>query len=106
MRSRYTAYTQGDAGYLLATWHPETRPESLDLEGGPKWLGLKVIRHEQGSDTEALVEFVTRYKIAGRAHRMHEVSRFRRQGDRWLYVDGAIEVGTSPRAIRSIAHDL
>ncbi len=93
MRSRYTAYTRGDEAYLLATWHPETRPASLraELEDGPKWLGLKVIRHERTDEAQALVEFVARYKIAGRAHRMHEVSHFRMEGGRWLYVEGSIK---------------
>lgn len=26
MRSRYSAYVLGDEPYLLATWHPDTRP--------------------------------------------------------------------------------
>ena len=30
------------------------------------------------------------FKIAGRAHRLHEVSRFAREDGRWFYVDGDI----------------
>jgi SEC-C motif-containing protein len=37
----------------------------------------------------ASVEFVARYKVKGRAHRLHEVSRFVREGGRWFYVDGS-----------------
>ena len=29
MRSRYSAFAVGDAAYLLATWHPSTRPAAL-----------------------------------------------------------------------------
>jgi SEC-C motif-containing protein len=36
------------------------------------------------------VEFVARYKLNGRAFRLHETSRFERVGGRWLYVDGEI----------------
>lgn len=90
MRSRYSAYVLGDEAYLLTTWHPDTRPSSLDLDQGPatKWLGLAVKRHEDGGDGRATVEFVARYKIGGRAHRLHETSRFLRAGGRWLYLDG------------------
>jgi SEC-C motif-containing protein len=36
----------------------------------------------------AVVEFVARQKTAGRAHRMHETSRFVREHETWFYVDG------------------
>ena len=96
MRSRYTAYTFENEGYLLSTWHPSTRPDSLKLADGPhkKWLGLRVSRHEQTGENHSVVEFVARYKVGGRAHRLHEISRFVREGGRWFYVDGE----TSPAA--------
>ena len=34
MRSRFSAFARGDAGYLLRSWHPSTRPTSLDLDDG------------------------------------------------------------------------
>lgn len=90
MRSRYAAYVLGNEDYLLATWAPQTRPAALDLaaEPQPKWLGLDVKRHAPQDADHAVVEFVARYKIGGRAHRMHETSRFVREGGRWYYVDG------------------
>ncbi len=92
MRSRYTAYTRLAEGYLLATWHPSTRPASLSLaeDVSTKWIGLEVQRHEQQDAGHAIVEFVARYKVGGRAQRMHEVSRFVREGGRWFYVDGDV----------------
>jgi SEC-C motif-containing protein len=92
MRSRYTAYMQLAEDYLLATWHPSTRPAALGLaEDVPaKWIGLEVKRHEQQDADHAVVEFVARYKVNGRAHRLHEVSRFVREAGRWFYVDGDI----------------
>lgn len=89
MRSRYTAYTRRDEPYLLSTWHPDTRPATLDLEQSPHpaWIGLKVIRHEQQDDTHALVEFVARYKINGRAYKLQEASRFVNENGHWLYLD-------------------
>lgn len=90
MRSRYSAYVLGLEPYLLATWHATTRPQSLELDTSPKtrWLGLLIKRHELIADDRALVEFVARYKIDGRAYRVHETSRFVREDGRWYYLDG------------------
>jgi len=90
MRSRYTAYVMGDESYLRATWHPTTRPVTLHLdeEPRPRWTGLTVKRHKQHDADHALVEFVARYKINGRAFKLHETSRFVRAEGRWFYVDG------------------
>ena len=87
MRSRYSAYVLGLHDYLLASWHPRTRPVPQDLHGDEaRWLGLEVrAAREQGD--EATVEFIARYRIAGRAHRLHETSRFLREGSRWFYLD-------------------
>lgn len=92
MRSRYTAYTLNREDYLLTTWHPSTRPASLGLTNEPprKWLGLVVKCHEQLSPDHAMVEFIARYKVNGRAHRLHETSRFVCQARQWFYVDGDI----------------
>jgi len=92
MRSRYSAYVLGLEGYLLATWHPSTRPATLDLGTRPaaKWLGLDVKARTEAGDA-ATVEFVARCRIGGRAQRLHEVSLFRREGGRWYYVDGVID---------------
>jgi SEC-C motif-containing protein len=89
MRSRYTAYVLRDDGYLKATWHPSTRPtEDLTADDGAKWLGLEVRRHEPQGE-RATVEFVARFKIGGRAHRLHEISDFVREGGRWYYVNAS-----------------
>ena len=88
MRSRYSAFVLERADYLLATWHPSTRPVSLDFDEATKWLGLEVREHKAtGADT-AEVEFVARYRVQGKAVRLHERSRFVREDGRWLYVDG------------------
>jgi len=92
MRSRYTAYVLNDVAYLLATWHPDTCPESLDLDQASpsQWLGLAIKRYSQIDADHAEVEFVARYKIDGRGFRMQETSRFVRIEGRWLYLDGDI----------------
>ena len=96
MRSRYTAFSLREEAYLRSTWHPDTLPdEPITAESDVKWIGLDVIKHKHVKDTdEATVEFVARFKVGGRAHRLHEVSSFVRQPDaagvaHWYYVDGA-----------------
>ena len=88
MRSRYSAYVLELGAHLLSTWHPSTRPPSLELQN-TKWLGLTVKQHNQTGDT-ATVEFVARYKVQGKAHRLQEKSRFVRENGRWFYLDGEI----------------
>ena len=84
MRSRYTAYVLGDEAYLLATWH-------AGIEPGTRWLGLEVKSQRIVDDTHAQVEFVARYRIAGRGMRLAETSRFVRESGRWYYVDGDMQ---------------
>lgn len=90
MRSRYAAYVLGLRDYLLATWHPDTRPAELEWTAGqPKWLGLDIRATAQLEPDQAIVEFVARYRQGGgKAQRLHEVSRFQRIEGRWFYVDG------------------
>jgi SEC-C motif domain protein len=101
MRSRYSAYVLNLEPYLLATWHPDTRPAAADPKGdGGRWIGLEVKRHKVESADSATVEFVARYKAGGRAHRLHEISRFVREHGRWLYVDGSFPDNQSPTTQR------
>ncbi len=90
MRSRYCAYVLRDEPYLLATWHPSTRPAALHLEEGRCWLGLKVVGSGEEGDQAGWVEFVARSRLGGRAQRLEERSRFIREAGRWYYVDGVI----------------
>jgi SEC-C motif domain protein len=88
MRSRYSAFVLDCVDYLKSSWHASTRPADLTLEPGVKWLGLDVKRHRVIDDDHAEVEFVARSRVAGRGQRLHETSRFLREGGRWFYVDG------------------
>ncbi len=90
MRSRYTAFARGDSGYLLETWHPATRPSRVRIDPAQRWIGLRIVARELGGekDDTGTVEFVARYKVAGRGHRLQESSRFERINGRWYYLDG------------------
>ncbi len=90
MRSRYSAYVFALENYLLQTWHQNTRPNVLNLanDKSTKWLGLQ-IKHIKNSDAHsAIVEFVARYKIDGKAEKLHEISQFQKVGPQWYYLDG------------------
>jgi SEC-C motif-containing protein len=88
MRSRYSAFARERSDYLLATWHSSTHPASLDFDAGAKWLGLEVRQHQVTGSSTAEVEFVARYRVDGKAIRLHERSRFVHEDGRWFYVDG------------------
>jgi len=91
MRSRYCAFVLGDDAYLIETWHPSTRPPVTALtDPATRWLGLEVRRHGVEDADHATVEFVARSKHGGRASRLHETSRFVREGGRWYYLDGEV----------------
>jgi SEC-C motif-containing protein len=88
MRSRYSAYVLENEPYLLATWHPATRPAAVVFEPGTRWLGLGVKSARDTGPDRTEVSFVARYKVGGAsAVRLEECSRFVREDGRWLYLD-------------------
>lgn len=86
MRSRYCAFVRQDAAYLLRTWHPRTRPASLDLDSGMRWTGLEILGTGDGSAFHS-VGTVT-FRASFRGGSVHERSRFERVDGAWVYVDG------------------
>lgn len=93
MRARYSACAQLNEDFMMHSWHPKTCPFTLSLEPTTKWIGLSVNNTEGGGpkDETGQVEFVARYKINGRAGRLHEISRFGRHNGHWVYIDGEIK---------------
>jgi SEC-C motif domain protein len=105
MRSRYTAYSQGNVDYLIATLHPQSRqpddrPTLIQSVQAMRWVGLKIVKTQRGQaqDKRGTVEFVAFYKPAekndlqnvGMTHQLHERSRFVKESGQWFYVDGDI----------------
>ena len=88
MRSRYSAFALERADYLRFTWDTSTCLPDFTIQPGAKWLGLEVRATRSTGADSAEVEFVARYRMDGRAVRVHERSRFVRIGGRWFYVDG------------------
>ena len=92
MRSRYSAFVVLDSGYLLRTWHPDTRPATLELDPEIQWRRLDILGTSRGGplDTEGTVEFAAHYSYDGERGVQREKSRFLRVDRRWYYVDGTV----------------
>lgn len=91
MRSRYSAFVVGDEPYLLKSWHPGTRPVSLDLDADVRWYRLDIVSTRLGGplDAEGIVEFRAYFRGPDGRGEQHEVSRFIRQDRAWRYLDSA-----------------
>lgn len=83
MRSRYSAYAVGDTAYVWRTWHPRTRPETVDPDPSITWTGLDVV-----GVGEDWVEFVATCSTPTGVAELRERSRFEQRAGRWFYVDG------------------
>lgn len=93
MRSRYSAFALGLAPYLLDTWHPDTRPASVDLDDDTVWRRLQIVDVVAGTadDDTGVVEFRAAYRTPDGAGLLHERSRFARVDGAWRYLDGTHE---------------
>ena len=94
MRSRYTAYTQENRDYLLATWDPETVPIDLTFQGNTvEWTGLEILSQLDGqeNDTKGRVEFQAQFRSGNQTSSMRENSRFKKEDGKWLYIDGDVD---------------
>lgn len=90
MRSRFAAFKGADFAWLLASWHPSTRPDTLDLSDNPVWRGLQIVDTVDGGvdDETGIVEFrATSLAADGGVEVHHERSRFIRDDGRWFYLD-------------------
>lgn len=88
MRTRYSAYALNKMDYVAETWHHTTKPHDLHDIAPLKWINLKIVSFQD----EGFVEFIATYKTQnGKAHKMHEKSRFVKEDGRWFYIDGIID---------------
>ncbi|MEA9983866.1 YchJ family metal-binding protein [Subtercola sp. RTI3] len=90
MRSRYSAFVVGDEAYVLATWHPSTRPATVGLDPAHRFYRLDILGRTGGGLLEhtGTVEFEARFRLNGRAGSQRENSRFVKQNQKWFYLDG------------------
>jgi SEC-C motif-containing protein len=92
MRSRFTAFAIGDVAYLLRTWHPSTRPATLELDDEQRWTHLDIVGASDGGlfDQSGIVEFQAHYRRGHERATVHERSRFARVDGAWHYLDGQL----------------
>ncbi|MBD8490912.1 YchJ family protein [Echinicola sp. CAU 1574] len=97
MRSRYTAYSLGNAEYIFQTTHPSVRNQ-LDLRDikewstSNQWSKLEIMSTQKGleSDIEGVVEFKAHYTdTLSKPHIHHEISSFSKKDGQWFYVIGS-----------------
>jgi SEC-C motif-containing protein len=92
MRSRFSAFVVKDTAYLLATWHPDTRPAELDLSGSPEWVSLQVLSSSAGVDT-GRVHFRAVYRAGSGWGYLEEQSDFSKENGCWFYREGKTSEG-------------
>ncbi len=99
MRSRYTAFVLGAIDYLIDTTAKEHRHADdaallAEQIKATTWTGLKIIKTEAGlaSDDKGMVEFIARFETDDQIADLHERSSFRKDNNRWVYVDGEVEI--------------
>ncbi len=92
MRSRYTAFTKADGGYLMRSHHSKTRPihekkEIVSWAKSVEWIRLEVLKISLGleNDTEGMVEFKAYFFENGVVQVIHEKSKFLRENGNWVY---------------------
>lgn len=94
MRSRYTAYTQGNLDYIKKTMKGEAlkwfnRSDSDKKSKEMEWLKLDVLFSEEDGD-KGMVQFIATFSSAGKKHFMHEVSSFEKVYGKWYYTKGIV----------------
>lgn len=87
MRSRFSAFVLKLPEYLLASWHPDTRPATLQLDESPDWTGLQIMSSSEQGD-RGQVHFRAIHRVPGGFAFLEEKSDFVREGGRWYYLSG------------------
>lgn len=93
MRSRFSAYSQGNIDYLIDTLHPSKRRpidrRNLTLASSTHWTHLTILNTQKGqaTDRRGTVEFIAHYDRPYLGQH-HERSRFTKEDGRWYYLDG------------------
>jgi SEC-C motif domain protein len=92
MRSRYTAYTEANIDYIMATMKEPANLLFDPLEArafaqSSQWLKLEVTRTFM-NDGKGYVEFFAHYMQNNKPFVLHELSEFRCDEGKWFYVDG------------------
>ncbi len=95
MRARYSAFALRRREFLSQSWHPSTRPRSIDLDDSAEWVGLIIdsVNAGDATDSTGIVAFTARYldstlPPSDNERRLIERSQFVREDGCWYYLDG------------------
>ncbi|ARG96974.1 YchJ family protein [Legionella micdadei] len=95
MRSRYTAYSQANIGYIKKTMSGKSLEgfDAAEAERWAKqatWIGLRIIKSylDPKRQDVGYVEFIASYQMQGENQTIHELSQFQRHEGKWFYTDG------------------
>ena len=112
MRSRYSAYVMHEIDYIINTYIQRDNvgvdvKATREMSEKSKWLGLNIIAVEKGSpaDTVGYVEFEAVYERDGQKNTHHEKSKFVKENDQWLYLDGRISIRNSAHSSAKIGRN-
>lgn len=87
MRSRFSAFALQLEDYLETSWHPDTRPNHIQLEPGTQWKRLEIISASNDS-LQGYVHFKAYYQEKNAWHLLEETSKFLFENGHWLYHSG------------------
>lgn len=95
MRSRYVAYVYANIDFLMLSHHTSTCPikekdEILAWTKAVEWLGLEIVEESPLIDeAEGFITFKAAFKENGVESVIYEKSRFLKENNHWVYVDGS-----------------
>ena len=112
MRSRFTAFVQGDLDHIENTHAAEVRDSfsrsaAESTAKSVEWVGLEIRGTSGGGedDDTGTVEFAARFKKDGELQIHHEISNFHREEGRWVYVDGKMNPKDKPRRVEKVGRN-
>ncbi len=102
MRARFSAHATKNYDFLNDSTHPEFR-DDVDVKeieqwsSALSWDSLEILETEKGTedDVEGFVSFRANYSINGMPQNLVENATFRKEADKWYYVEGDI-LGNEP----------
>ncbi|MGX3067089.1 YchJ family protein [Ursidibacter arcticus] len=100
MRSRYSAYTQVNIDYIVATTVPSQQAlldrQAMEQWGkSTRWAGLEILEHKPAiSKQHSTVEFNALFQTESGIEAHHELSLFVKINNRWFFVDPTVPLPT------------
>ena len=95
MRTRYSAFVEGDIDYIMDTHDPDTvgqidRDSTEAWAKESDWISMEILDTErgEGEDNFGRVDFCATYKLKGSKVEHRESATFRQHNGVWMFTDG------------------